>query len=392
MSIKSNATTSGSRSRASGSEASALQLLGGAPAIARAFEESCDWADEILLCTPALDTNRGKWPLWHTLSSHLPKLRQAYVALDGLRTEPDALERLYHDGCLRLVAAADGSFRVNLLRFRRGDRVRFMLGAGMLCPPGMMASVDAMVLWEGERAAPFSLQVETLLSRVRLKAHVPERTELDEYARTYFDGQESWDRLVELGAPFIREASHDAELPALELVEDGKSVRKAIRILRAIVKQAATSTASQSIGFQGGNLRASVHWIAPLRVWCVSQTLTRHWNAFGVDRPDADRSLPATVEINVPLEGIDRKVGGALGRDPVAGDIYLLHRGRIGGGQKGVGSELFWRRFRGGVLVRESDREEPSRVVVVGKLGTPEFLRDLAAFVHEVARIKKAAR
>ncbi|HVY45488.1 MAG TPA: hypothetical protein VHB21_06390 [Minicystis sp.] len=68
-----------------------------------------------------------------------------------------------------------------------------------------------------------------------------------------------------------------------------------------------------------------------------------------------------------------------------------MHRGRIGGGQKGVGAELFWSRFRGGAAMREPDREEPSRVVVVGKVGAPDFVRDVAGFVHEVGRIKAAA-
>jgi hypothetical protein len=39
----------------------------------------------------------------------------------------------------------------------------------------------------------------------------------------------------------------------------------------------------------------------------------------------------------------------------------------------------------------EPGREEPSRVVLVGEIESESFPRDLAAFVHEVARIKRSA-
>src|SRR5690606_25232288 len=105
-----------------------------------------------------------------------------------------------------------------------------------------------------------------------------------------------------------------------------------------------------------------------------------------------ERSIPLSVEVNLPVSGVNRRVAGALGRDPTTGKTYRLHRGRIGGGTKGIGSDLFWQRFRGGVQLRDESGGEPVRVAVVAELGAPTAVRDIAACVHQVAIIKQAGR
>jgi hypothetical protein len=197
---------------------------------------------------------------------------------------------------------------------------------------------------------------------------------------------------VALGAPFIRSTARDADMPELELVVDKKTTHRVMKAVREQLLAVATHRRRQKIGFHGGSETYTIHWCPPLKMWVLFNELdNRYWNSFGVARPDPDRALQITVEVNPPLEGMDRKVGGAFARDPHTGDIYLVHRGRIGGGQKGIGADLFWSRFRGGVRMREPGREETSRVVVVGKVGASEFARDVAGFVHEVGRIKAAA-
>lgn len=43
----------------------------------------------------------------------------------------------------------------------------------------------------------------------------------------------------------------------------------------------------------------------------------------------------------MPLNGINRRVAGLFAIDSVSGGTILLHRGKIGGGQKGVGKKQF---------------------------------------------------
>jgi hypothetical protein len=182
-----------------------IHLLTSALAIHTALQDASEWAEEFVLCTPALDSDSGRWPLWRALRPHFSKLRHAYVAIDGLKSEPAALHELHAMGSLRLISAADGSFRANLLRFRNGDRIRVILGAGVLCPPGTIATVDVMILWVGLAIDAFALQIERLVAQVRLHGRVAERTELEAYSHTHLAGQEAWDRLAELGVPFMRE-------------------------------------------------------------------------------------------------------------------------------------------------------------------------------------------
>ena len=368
-----------------------MHLLSDPTAAAKAFTDTCDWCERFSFCTPAADSDLDTWSTWRTIVRNASKLRHAIVALEDLRSEPHALEWLQGQEALRLIPAADGSFRPNVYRFERGDSVRVILGAGRLARPGLMAPFDSAVLWEGSTFDPFAAEIDSMLEKARALAHVPTQQELDEYSCVFFQGAPLREELVVLGAPFIRSTARDAEMPELELVVEGRAIRQAMRAVRDQLMSSATESRRQAVGFPGGNLTTTIHWVAPLKMWSFFQKLdNRYWNCFGTARPDKDKTIAITVEVNPRLEGVNRQVGGAYGRDPTTGDVYLLHRGRIGGGQKGVGTELFWNRFRGGAWMKEPGRDDGARVVIVGKVGAPSFVRDVAAFVHEVGRIKAA--
>lgn len=369
-----------------------MNLLSDSREVAEAFIEACSWCERFAFCTPALDSELGKWGAFRTLVENASKLTVAVVGLDGMVTEPHALAELQAHDALRLVPAADGSFRAHAYRFEKGDRVRVMLGAGAFVRPGLMAPLGAVLWWEGAALDPFAAQVERLIEKARGLAHVPTPDELSEYSEAWFEAAPLREEIAMIGAPFIRGTARDAEVPELEAIVDEREIRHAMKAVQEQLKAVATERRRQTVGFPGGNVTKTIHWSAPLKLWAMFDTArNRYWNAFGIARPDRDKSLAITVEVNPPIEGLNRKVGGAFGRDPATGELYFLHRGRIGGGQKGIGQELFWNRFRGGVLLREPDRDEPSRVVVVGKIGAPTFPRDLASFVHEVSRIKASA-
>lgn len=369
-----------------------LRLLSSAAEVAEVLRAAAAWSTAFDFCTPAVDSRLGRCPLWRDLSAPQHRVRHAFVALDGLRSEPHALEELHRRGVLRLVPAADGSFRPHLFRFRRGDQYRIITGSGALVPTGMIAPLDAVTLWEGNELCSFAAEAERLLARAKHHAHVPEPEELKKYASLFFDGSAHRDSLAEIGAPLMRRTACDGELRDLEIISRARTVRDAMAKLKEQLMDAATTKARATVGYQGGSATETVHWSTPLGVWSLFKKLdNRHWNCFGVERPNSVKSLQITVEVNPPLDGIDRKMGGAIAREPGSGKQYLVHRGRIGGGQRGIGADLFWSRFRGGVYMREPDRKEPSRVVIVGAIGDPSFASSVAAFVHEVGRIKRAA-
>jgi len=115
--------------------------------------------------------------------------------------------------------------------------------------------------------------------------------------------------------------------------------------------------------------------------WYVNPPLLLYWCLPG--GPDS------TVETNIPLESNPRPwlTNGAIGRSP-NGDDFLLFRGGIGGGKKGVGKTAFWQEYRGPKALLNC-RGRVDEVAVVGQLRHPDFTDQAAEFVAEVARIKK---
>lgn len=367
-----------------------LRLLSSPKDVAEALVASTAWSTQLDLCTPAVDSHLGKWPLWRELLGDERRVRHAYVAVDAMRSEPHALEHLHRLGVLRLVPAADGSFRAHVLRFRQANTVRIFAGTGALVPDGVMAPLEATTLWEGDALAPYAVETDRLFARAKQLAHVPEPAELRKYAALYFQAAPFRDALSEVGAPLIRRTAFDGEVCDLELVEGAMDVRRAAKSVREHLAEAATASMRETIGFHGGNFEATLAWSSALGMWSLCRKAeVDYGHYFGVERPGTVKSLQITVQVNVPHAGVDRKRGGAIAREPGTGKLFLVHRGKLGGGQKGVGAELFWSRFRGGVPMREPGREEGSRVVIVGEIGAPSFARDVAAFVHEVARIKR---
>jgi hypothetical protein len=141
-----------------------------------------------------------------------------------------------------------------------------------------------------------------------------------------------------------------------------------------------------TVGFHGGAFETIMYWNKKHDIWVVPDDMgNRYWNAFGLGKPDPNLSNSITCEINIPYE-INRRVAGGFAED-VDGNIYLIHRGLIGGSKKGVGKTLFKNNYRGewtGVL----DDGELRYVALVGELKSNNLLQQIKDFILEVERIK----
>ena len=148
---------------------------------------------------------------------------------------------------------------------------------------------------------------------------------------------------------------------------------------------------SVKIGHQGASFAAKVAWSDELGIWMVSPKSEekRYWHIFGRGKPAPGNHPPIACEINFPLAGIDRKIGAAFAEDH-RGRIFVIHRGKIGGGQKGIGKALFESRYRG-VWAGMEDGGEAITVAVAGELHSPRFALQIAQFVHKIAWIKERA-
>ena len=173
----------------------------------------------------------------------------------------------------------------------------------------------------------------------------------------------------------------------LTVLDDESTIRRCQRQFMRALRPHVTDRIAVRIGHPGESFRARVFRAAGLDLWYHTGAIDgeRYLNAFGTGMPSAGDAVSSTIEINIPMSGLDRKIGGAFARDE-QGRVFLVHRGRIGG-RRGVGKYLFETRYRG-VWSEARDGEARSAVVVIGGLQSPLFARQLALFVRKVQAIK----
>jgi hypothetical protein len=174
----------------------------------------------------------------------------------------------------------------------------------------------------------------------------------------------------------------------LKVLEDESAVRKYRRQFIRSFKPFVDEKIHVHLGHPGGAFRAKVLWSDRLGIWMFHEKISgnRCGHAFGVGKPAGTSSISITCEINFPLSGIDRRMGGALAKDR-HGQIFVVHRGKIGGGKKGVGKALFEKYYRGTWAVMEDSLEE-TPVALVGMLNSPRFARQVTQFVRKVSHMK----
>jgi hypothetical protein len=172
----------------------------------------------------------------------------------------------------------------------------------------------------------------------------------------------------------------------LTLITEARHVRKATKQFRAQLAAAAGEQVRHVVGFPGGSEVARV-WVLRRHgfFWCqlAGDGHNRCWNGFGLVMPEEARVLPLVVEINVPWEGVNRSIGAVFLQGP-RGEVYVGHRGRVGGGRKGVGKAAFWERYHHQAQPVLDD----DSVIVLGKIGSPKLPADIATFIRTVDEIK----
>lgn len=150
------------------------------------------------------------------------------------------------------------------------------------------------------------------------------------------------------------------------------------------------------IGHLGMNYEVEIQTNGDL--WFTSKLVgnpepNRYWNAFGLI--NSNRSSDIIVEINIPLRSINRNVAGMYARDPQTNDIYLLHRGRVGGGRKGIGKRAFleWYRINhpDWWLVINEGSGRTAEAIHVAHLSSETLLDDVKRFISHVCTFKQCA-
>jgi 5-methylcytosine-specific restriction protein B len=144
------------------------------------------------------------------------------------------------------------------------------------------------------------------------------------------------------------------------------------------------------LAFQGGGALAKVHWRSDLDLWAAFlPTEKRHWSAFGLGNPFDGDGKAIVVEINSPIEGISRRVGGVFLRNS-KGQLHVGHRGSVGASKPGTGQKAFIADTSADDLVDIRDGDKISSVIMIGALDAEDFPARVHSFVSHVAQFKAA--
>jgi len=175
----------------------------------------------------------------------------------------------------------------------------------------------------------------------------------------------------------------------LRIIEKKNRIKQVQKQLSNKLTGAADKYDKISIGGKGWNQKARLaYWNKNLDFWWTARDeKDRYWNSFGIGEPrwNTKYSHSITVEINLP-KGMNNRLSGVAAVDD-RDKIYLMHRGNIGGGRKGIGKSLFIDNFTG-EWEEVWEKKKMSTVALVASLDSQRFLKQLSTFVHEVARIK----
>jgi hypothetical protein len=177
----------------------------------------------------------------------------------------------------------------------------------------------------------------------------------------------------------------------LKVITDKAAIKKYAGQFNKRFKPFIDEDIKVKLGHQGAGFSAKVLWSERLGIWKYSKNIkeVRYWNAFGIGKPGTAGVLSIASEINFPWNQIDRKTGGAFAEDHW-GNVFVIHRGKIGGGKKGVGKSLFDDNYRG-VWTFMEDGESNSEVAVIGNLASGRFALQAAQFVRKIEILKSSA-
>jgi hypothetical protein len=172
----------------------------------------------------------------------------------------------------------------------------------------------------------------------------------------------------------------------LKLLRDPKDITQAQKRFCKRFHVADAEKRRVRIAHRGEVHNMEVTWLPSERVWAGSRKLiNRYWNVFGVGEPKRQTPNGITCEINFPLHGINRRIAGLLAKDS-GGIVRVFHRGNIRG-KPGVGLGLFRKYYRG-----KWHLVDGQKVVLIGAISEPKFVRRISRFVREVQSIKSKVR
>lgn len=178
--------------------------------------------------------------------------------------------------------------------------------------------------------------------------------------------------------------TRDPSSDGFSLLTAGEDIGKAYKLFKLDLDSNATKSKKKLLGTRGGKFEVDFYWFSDLDFWIstdAERLENRFSNTFGLGNPFNNTPSPI-VELNPSREGINRSCAGAFLTDE-AGNYYLAHTGRPGGGKKGVTQEGFLKFFKKPQVAVGDDK-----FLNLGKIGEEGLLANLKEFVVAIRDFK----
>ncbi|WP_181317529.1 HNH endonuclease [Photobacterium kishitanii] len=173
-----------------------------------------------------------------------------------------------------------------------------------------------------------------------------------------------------------------------------KQINKCQSVLLENLSASLQLSGNFNIGFPGGSWNETIKfndeiWFHHFEI-ADDATSPRYWNGFGLAQNlSNNKSNNIVVEINIPTNGINRRVAGFFAENEM-GEIGLFHRGGLGGGRKGVGKQAFlrWSSYELTPVLTDGINET---AILVGLIESDNFPAKLYQFLLNIEGFKQLA-
>ncbi len=181
----------------------------------------------------------------------------------------------------------------------------------------------------------------------------------------------------------------------LVMIENKKEIKKIQRDFMNMIRKSFDKKIRKQIGYPGGGVgEVEISTNDDLWYWESiderQDKSPRFLNWFGV--VNSKKNLDISVELNIPLEGINNRVAGFFARDITSNRIYLCHTGGVGGGTEGVGRTEFLVYANSPLDQVQNSKGELRQCIVVIVIDDNENLIPLINYIKLIVSFKLAVR
>ena len=176
----------------------------------------------------------------------------------------------------------------------------------------------------------------------------------------------------------------------LKIVTDKDKILEFQETLDNLLKEKLADEGLFKIGFPSGSWDCTINF--DKNIWHhsyeISESSPRFWNGFGLSNElEEKKSNNIVVEVNIPIVGVNKRVSGLFAIDDKTNNVFLMHRGKVGGGRKGIGKNSFLGWYSG-VLESVFDDNEENKALLIGNIKSKDFIKNLTQFIKKVAEFK----